>query len=348
LSSGDFKTSYEAEIRVFQTWFVKFWLLVFFLGLLVFPFMLPPKHYYLHIVNMTAIAVIGAIGMNLIIGFTGQFSFGQHAFLAIGAYGAAIVAGRLGLPFYLTIPLAGCLSALAGLMIGVPSLRLKGLYLAMATLAFAFIVDHFVVHLSITGASNGISVPRAKMLGLVMKTDRECYFLIVGLAVLMTILAKNLVRTKVGRAFVAIRDYELAASIIGVNLTRYKLSAFTVSSFYVGVAGALYAYYMGYIAPEHFTLEVGIEYIAMIIVGGLGSILGSIFGAAAITLLPELLRFCANIFRDTYPILSDYFAQLKLVAYGFVIVMFLVFEPDGLYGRWIKIKTYWKLWPFHS
>ena len=218
----------------------------------------------------------------------------------------------------------------------------------MATLAFAFIVDHFVVHLEITGAENGMSVPRAKLMGWVLRGDRSFYFLIVGMATLMTILAKNLMRTKAGRAFVAIRDYDMAASIIGVNLTKYKLLSFIISSFYLGIAGGIYGYYLGYIAPDHFTLEITIESIAMVIVGGLGSILGSIFGAAAITMLPEFLRICTDLLRDSYPILSDYFASLTLVAYGFIIVAFLIFEPEGLYGRWIKIKTYWKMWPFHT
>ena len=316
--------------------------------LLVFPFLFPPKHYYVFIINLTGIAVIGGIGLNLLTGFTGQLSLGQHAFLAIGAYGAAILGSKLHLPFWMTIPLVGCITAFAGLIIGLPALRLKGLYLAMATLAFAFIVDHFVAHSAITGASAGIAVPRIRLGATVLRSDRAFYFLIISVVILLTILAKNLTRSRVGRAFVAIRDYDLAANIIGVNLTKYKLYSFMISSFYVGVAGALYAYYMGFIAPDHFTLGVTIEYIAIIIVGGLGSILGSIYGAIVITLLPEILRMGTDLLREPYPLLSEYFGDLKTVAYGLVIVIFLVFEPEGFSGRWVKIKSYWRLWPFHN
>jgi branched-chain amino acid transport system permease protein len=299
------------------------------------------------VLNRILIAVIAATGLNILTGFTGQISLGNAAFLAVGAYTTAFLSGRLGLPFPLVIPAAGVVTALVGMVFGVPSLRLKGLYLAVATLAAHFVVEFTVVHWeAVTGGVNGISVPPAKLGPLELDGDKQVYWLILPLAAGMLLGAKNLFRTKVGKAFVAIRDQDISAEVMGVNVFKYKLLSFGVSSFYVGVAGALLAYQARIISPENFPITVAIDYLGMIIIGGLGSVLGSIFGAVFITLLPELLRLATGALADTYPALVTLFASLKMGIFGLAIVLFLVFEPDGMAARWHRIKAYWKLYPF--
>jgi len=229
----------------------------------------------------------------------------------------------------------------------VPSLRLKGLYLAVATLAAHFVIEFVISHWeSVTGGVNGMSVPAAKLGGLVIKGDRNLYYLVLPLTVGLLLFAKNLFRTKVGKAFVAIRDQDISAEVMGVHVFKYKLLSFGVSSFYVGVAGALMAYQARTISPESFPITLAIDFLGMIIIGGMGSILGSIFGAIFITLLPELLRLGVTPLASHFPELTTLFASLKMGVFGLAIVLFLVFEPDGMAARWHSIKTYWKLYPF--
>jgi len=230
---------------------------------------------------------------------------------------------------------------------GTPSLRLKGLYLAMSTLAAHFIVEFGTVHWeSVTGGVNGTSVPAARIFGFALDSDTRLFYLIASTAVALVFFAKNLFRTKVGKAFIAIRDQDISAEVMGVNVYKHKLLSFGVSSFYVGVAGSLLAYQARIISPENFPLSVAIDYLGMIIIGGLGSILGSILGAIFITLLPELLRLVTGAVSGVLPGLVQLFASLRMGVFGLAIVLFLIFEPDGLAARWHTIKNYWKLYPF--
>jgi branched-chain amino acid transport system permease protein len=342
---GDFRTTYAEDMAIFETRFAR-WMLAAFLAVL---FALPQlaSSYWLDILNRIGIAVIAAVGLNILTGFTGQISLGNAAFLAVGGYATAALAGKAGLPFPVVIPLAGLATALVGMVFGVPSLRLKGLYLAMATLAAHFVVEFTVVHWeSLTGGVNGISTPAPRLAGLAFDSDRRIFYLILPLAAGLVLFAKNLFRTKVGKAFVAIRDQDISAEVMGVSVYRYKLLSFGVSSFYVGVAGSLLAYQARVISPENFPITVAIDYLGMIIIGGMGSILGSIFGAVFITIMPELLRLMTGALAGTFPALTELFAALKMGFFGLTIVLFLVFEPDGMAARWHTIKNYWKLYPF--
>jgi branched-chain amino acid transport system permease protein len=342
---GDFRTSYAADMAIFDAPLSR-WATVAFLGALA---LVPPiaTSYWLDVLNRVAIASIAALGLNILTGFTGQISLGNAAFLAVGAYTTAAMAGKAGLPFAMTIPLAGVATALVGMVFGVPSLRLKGLYLAMATLAAHFIVEFTAVHWeSFTGGVNGTSVPAASLGPLSLDDDRKLFYLVVPVAAGLALFAKNLFRTRVGKAFIAIRDQDISAEVMGVRVFRYKLLAFGVSSFYVGVAGALTAYQARIISPENFPITLAIDQLGMIIIGGLGSIQGSIFGAVFITLLPELLRLASGALAGAWPQMTQLFAPLRTGVFGLVIVLFLIFEPDGLAARWRLVKAYWKLYPF--
>jgi len=345
MTSGDYKTSYKADMAIFQTIWVKCWVAGFIVFMLILPFMAGP--YLTYVVNLAAIATIGALGLNILTGFTGQISLGHAAFLAIGAYSAAILTADAGWPFWLALPAAGFITAISGLVVGIPSLRLKGLYLVMTTIAFSFIVQYVIIKWeSLTRGSTGMGVPSPEIFGYVIDNDRGFYFLIMPITLVMMTFARNLIRTKVGRAWVAIRDRDISAEVKGVHLAKYKTMSFFVSSFYAGVAGGLYAYYITDISPEHFPIHLSIDYLAMIIIGGMGSILGSLFGAMFVTMLPEGIRIAADVFGTAYPVLIDRFFEVKVMAFGIAIILFLMFEPTGIYGRWIKTKIYYKSWPF--
>ncbi len=342
---GDFKETYIKDEEIFQSLFVKFCLGMFLLFLLVFPFV--ADAYMLYIANMIGFAVIGAVGLNLLTGFTGQISLGHAAFLGVGAYTSAILVTRLGFSFWLSIPFAGLVAALAGMIIGIPSLRVKGLYLCIATLAAQFIFEFIFIHWeSMTRGITGINIPPPRMGSLEFITEKEFYWITLFFVVLGVGYARNLVRSRMGRAFVAIRDRDLSAEIIGINLFRYKLSAFAISSFYAGVAGALWVTFLKVVTPDHFPFILSIQYLAMIIVGGLGSVLGSIFGAVFITLTPELLNYLSEIVKMYAPGHEEIFVPMKEVIFGLLIVLFLIFEPRGLAEIWNRIKNFFRLWPF--
>jgi branched-chain amino acid transport system permease protein len=309
---------------------------VVFALLLLLLLALPPflSSYWLDVSCRTGIAIIGAMGLNLLTGSTGQISLGNAAFLAVGGYATAALAGRFELPFFIVIPLAGLVAALTGMLFGIPSLRLRGLYLAMATLAAHFIVTFVVTHWdAVTGGVNGISVPAPRLFGFELDDDRKLFYLIYPLVILLLLFARNLSRTRPGRAFVAVRDQDLAAEVSGVDVYRYKLLAFGLSSFYAGVAGALLAYQARLISPENYPISLAIDYLGMIIVGGLGSVLGSVLGAAFITLLPEVLRLGSSALAGHYPGLVELFSSMKMGVFGLVIILFLVFEPHGMAAR---------------
>jgi branched-chain amino acid transport system permease protein len=342
---GDFKQTYAQDMAIFETPLPRIGLAVFFVAVASLPFF--ATSFWLDVANRIFIAVIAAMGLNILTGFTGQISLGNAAFLAVGAYTTAVLAGRFGLPFPVVIPLAGVITAAVGMVFGIPSLRLKGLYLAVATVAAHFVIEFTIVHWeSLTGGVNGISVPAAKLGGLVLTGDRQLYWLVLPTTVLLLFVARNLFRTKVGKAFIAIRDQDISAEVMGVFVFKYKLMSFGVSSFYVGVAGALLAYQARIISPENFPITLAIDQLGMIIIGGMGSILGSIFGAVFITLLPELLRLLTGLLSGTFPELVTLFASIKVGVFGLAIVLFLVFEPDGMAARWHTIRNYWKLYPF--
>ena len=342
---GGFRVSYRSDERIFDTP-VPIVALVLFLGALA----LVPRFattYWLDVLNRIGIAVIGALGLNILVGFTGQISIGHAAFLAVGAYATAILEVNAGLPFYLAIPLAALLTAAFGLVFGIPSLRLRGLYLAIATLAAHFITTFGIIHWeSMTKGVLGFMVPPATVFGLPLDSDARIFYLIFALTVPAVLVTKNLFRTKVGRAFIAIRDRDVAAGVMGVSLYRYKLLAFVISSFYAGVAGGLMAHHSRILFPDAFTLLVAIDYLAMIIIGGMGSILGSIFGAVFMTLLPEVLKLTATSLTGVYPQAFGLIASARDIVFGLAVIFFLTYEPQGLARIWVRMRSYWTLWPY--
>lgn len=342
--NGNFKTSYREDIKIFKTRFVRFWFALFVVGVVVFP--LVADRYLTYILNITGITIIAAIGLNILVGYTGLISLGHAAFIGIGAYTSAILTGQLHISFWLAMPLSGIVAALSGVVVAIPSLRLKGFYVAVTTFAFGYIVNHVIVHWqSLTHGPDGLHLNPPNLFGIIFNTDVKFYYLIFFMVFLATAFAKNLFRTRVGRAFIAIRDRDIAAEVIGIHLAKYKILSFAICSFYAGIAGSLFAHYMTFITYEHFTVMHSIEYLTMIIVGGLGSTLGTVYGVPFIVLIPEGLRILTDVYRQTFPLLTTRFAELKVIIYGLVMVLFLLYEPTGLYGRWRKIKTYWINWP---
>jgi branched-chain amino acid transport system permease protein len=312
-----------------------------------------------------SVAAIGAIGLGLVTGYAGQVSLGHAFFMAIGAYTAAVISGdpdarTIGFgveEIAIWLPAAGIVAALAGVIVAPLATRLRGLYLAIVTLGLVFIGQHIFQQWSeVTGGTNiGRPAPLPRLFGQPLyesgeffTRDQKLYWLMLGLLVLFALAARNIARSRVGRAFTAIRDRDIAAGVIGVSLSRYKTVAFAVSSFYGGCAGALFYVVPGFFVPESFDLALSVLFIAMVLIGGAGTISGAILGAYFITLLPSVTRelpaylpFISGSNEDAPNVF-----QVETVLYGALIIVFLIFEPRGLFGIWLRIRNYWKAWPF--
>jgi branched-chain amino acid transport system permease protein len=258
-------------------------------------------------------------------GYTGQIAAGHAGFLAIGAYFTTLMNLRVEwLPFIVILPLAGVFTGIIGFLLGIPILRLRGFYIAMATLAFGVVVSEVILQWSsLTGGDDGLSVPRAVIFGFVFDSHKKLFYLILAITVLMIISAINLVRTRVGRAFVAIRESEIASQTMGINLAQYKTIAFAISAFYTGIAGGLFALLIQYISPDSFTIELSIDFIAMIVIGGMGSILGSVIGAVILTWMQQLLSGLQ---------------ELQVLIFGLSLIVFLIFMPRGISGMFYTIR----------
>jgi branched-chain amino acid transport system permease protein len=287
--------------------------------------------YLLYILDLIYISVLVALGLNLLAGYAGQISIGHAAFYALGAYTSAILQAKLGLPFLLTMVLAASFTAAVGYMVGLPAIRLHGLFLAMATLAFGRVVEELLVIPllePLTHGADGMPVPVAKVGHILLKSDTWAfYYLCLVLATVMTWLAVNIVNSRTGRAFIALRESEIAAQTNGIDLARYKTIAFALSAFYTGLAGALYAQAVTFIAPDGFTIFLSVKFLAVIIIGGMGSILGSVLGAITLAVLPEL------------------FAKLPgewgapMIFYGAALTLVIMFMPQGMAG-WVNALRY--------
>ncbi len=348
--SGLLKTSYQADMALYPLpiarWSVA---AILVLAFLVVPLVL--SEYYLSIINLVSVAIVGAIGLNILVGYTGQVSIGHGAFMSVGAYTAANLAVRLGAPFWVSLPLGGLMAAAVGAVVGVPSLRIKGLYLAIATLAGQLIIEWTINHVTWIsgGVQASIEVPRPSLFGVQISSQRGMYFFLLAFVVLAIVGVMNLMRTRVGRAFVAIRDQDIAAEIIGINIFRYKLLAFAISSFYAGVTGVLYTYYLGIANYEQYQITTSIDYLAMIIIGGLGSVQGAVFGAIFVTLLPIVIRTSMETFGGllfSSGALLNIIPNLRLIVFGLLIIVFLIVEPEGLNRLWRNIRSYFRVWPF--
>lgn len=305
--------------------------------------------YWLGVCNLIGITLIAALGLNILVGYCGQLSIGHAGFIAVGAYTAAILTNRLELPFLVGLISAGFTAGIVGLIFGIPSVRVKGFYLAITTIAAQFIIIWVINHWSVvTGGFVGIKVPYASIGGYEFRTETSQFYLIMVIAALVVFFAKNLTRTRVGRAFIAIRDNDLAAEVMGVNLLYYKLLAFFIGCFFAGIAGALLAHWIGFMNAEQFSLTESILYIGMIIIGGLGTTLGSILGVVFIRLLQQVLTVeLVPLLERTFTALPAGFATgVTPMLFGLFIVLFLVLEPRGLAHRWALFKAAYRLWPF--
>ncbi len=345
---GNYNETYKEELTIFETDFGRLATLV---GLIVLFAVVPfiTNAYILYIINTIGIFAIAAIGLNLLIGYTGQISLGHGAFFGVGAYSGAILSTKVGLPFIIAVPAAGVITAIIGMIFGSPSIRLKHLYLCIATLASQFILEYvFVQWESMTGGAAGISIPAASLFGLDLGSDRNFFYVIFFCFSILTWMAVNITRTRYGRAFIAIRDNDQAAEGMGIPIFLYKLLAFAISSFYAGFAGALFAFYMISITPEPFGIWFSIEYIAMIIIGGLGSIPGSVFGTVFIIALSEVLSHITEYLMNISASIGGAItiAPLREFIYGLAIILFIIFEPKGLAEVWRILRSSFRLWPF--
>lgn len=351
---GVFKPTYAKDMAIFPIPLDKWGIgVILFIAFVVFPFfptsIWANKDYWISsILVLFLINALATLGLNLLTGYAGQLSLGHAGFMAVGAYTAYNLSARLDLPILLCFLGAGLMTALVGLIFGIPSLRIKGFYLAVATLAAQFTIEWVISHVAWISGENvlgAIDTPQMKMLGWTIDTPRAKYFLTLGVVVVLVLFAKNLVRGKIGRAWMSIRDMDVASEIIGVSQYKYKLLAFAVSSFYAGVAGALVAFcYLGSVQITEFELLLSFQILGMVIIGGMGSILGSFLGAGFMVLLPIFINQFVTLTAGMMP--SDFLSNIELMIFGGLIIFFLIVEPFGLARLWITIKDKLRLWPF--
>jgi branched-chain amino acid transport system permease protein len=336
-----FKTDYVQDIRLVRHGGQVFWYGLLLAVLLAAPIIF--ADYWLSQLSFVLIYAIAGLGLMILSGYTGLLSIGHAAFLGVGAYTQAVMT-HAGLPFPLALASAAALSAAVGVVVGLPALRVKGIYLAIATLAFGFIVEEGLVRWeSVTGGNNGKTVKAAVVLGMELRSEQSFYYLCLVICVLVTLTVLNLLRSKTGRAFVAIRDSEISAQSMGIHLARYKTMSFAFSAALVGIAGALYAHKLRFISPEQFSILQSIDLLLLVVVGGLGSVHGAFLGAAFLITMPQLIAFG----KDWLPPSIGNASGLQAVVYGIVLMSFVLFEPMGLYGRWQKVRTYLELFPFY-
>jgi branched-chain amino acid transport system permease protein len=336
-----FKTSYEQDVALAKHDGHRFWYGLLGIVLLAAPLLLP--EYWLAQLSFVLIYSIIGLGLMLLAGFTGQVSIGHAAFMGVGAYAQAYLTNQ-GVPFVLALAVATALSAVVGIIVSVPALRVKGIYLGIATLSFGFIVEEVVARWEdVTGGNAGLNVKSPDIFGLVLSGDTGFYYLCLVLCVITTLAVLNLLRSPTGRAFVAIRDSEISAQSMGINLAWYKGLAFAISAAMAGVAGALYAHKMRFISPDQFSLIQSVDLLLLVVVGGLGFVHGAFLGAIFLITMPQLIA----LGKDYLPEAIGGAAGLQAVIYGIVLVAFVLFEPMGLYGRWLKIRTWFQMFPFY-
>jgi len=333
-----------AIVRTKWQWFLLVAAIVFLLG--AFPFV--SSTYTLHLANKWGILIIAALGLNILVGRAGLISIAHAAFVAVGAYSSAILVRELSFPFLLAVPCSGLIAGLIGAFFGLPSLRIKGLYLLAATLGAQFIIEYVINSWTdLTGGYAGYRVPYATLGGIVFDTHREFFFITATVLIVMTFLASSLNRNRLGRALIAIRSNDVVAEAMGVNLLKYKLLAFFLACFFAGVAGSLWAHWMGgLMTMESFTLWGSIWYLGYIIVGGLGSIVGVFAGVLFIDGAREILTSIITGVGMSHPEVLVHIAPSGDIVFGLILILFLILEPRGLANRWEIVKSYYRLWPF--
>lgn len=343
MGRGTFRETYAQDMAIFRTPSQWGALMVFLALLLVCPLFVSDR--VLTILTMIGIAIISVHGLNILTGYCGQISMGHVGFMAVGAYASAILTAKLGWPFWFALPCAALAAGMAGLVFGLPSLKIRGFYLIMATLAAHFIIIWIILQLrSLTGGPDGMPVPKPQFGSFVVDSKARYYYLVMVIACIATYVAVNITRTRAGRAFVAIRDNDLAAEVMGINLWVYKLQAFFIGCLYAGVAGALLVHYYGFASVDQFPFMDSVWYLGMLIVGGMGSIAGAVLGAVALRLLDEFVTMMGPVLSAA--VAAQAAASLALMARGVVIILFLIFEPRGLFHLWGMVKAYIRLWPF--
>ena len=336
-----FKTSYDQDIDLAKHGGHRFWYSLLLVALILAPWIV--AEYWLS--QLTFILIYGIVGLGLMLlaGFTGLFSIGHAAFLGVGAYTEAVLVAR-GWPFPLSMLCAMGLSAAVGVVVGLPALRVKGIYLGIATLAFGFIVEEVLARWeSVTGGNAGLTVKSLELLGWKLRSGSDFYWLCLLLAVLATLAVLNLLRSPTGRAFVAIRDSEISAQSMGIHLARYKSMSFAISAALAGLGGALYAHKISFLSPDQFNIVQSIDLLLLVVIGGLGSVHGAFLGAIFLIAMPQLI----SLGKDFLPAAIGQAAGLQGVVYGAVLIGFVLFEPLGLYGRWLKVRTYLQIFPFY-
>ena len=345
LASGVYNVSYAQDMAIVRTRLQWLLFIALFALIAVIPLVIPSRWVVFFI--LIGINVTTLHGLNILTGYSGQVSLGHAAFMAVGAFASAALVVQLHLPFWLALPVGGLVAAIVGMIFGVPALRIKGFYLVLATLAAHFIVIFVINRSPQIGGALGQLVPRPTFGPLVIDSDERYYYLVMAVAAIMTFLAKNLVRTNVGRALVAIRDSDIAAEVMGVNVFRYKVLAFGISAFYAGVAGTLLTFYMGMAHTQYHSLDDAIWYVGMLVVGGMGSMVGPIFGAIFFQVIQEVLTFAGPAIHSAFPFLAaEISSSLSVLVWALLIILFLIFEPRGVSHRWEIFKSYYRLHPY--
>ena len=342
---GNLKSNYAADEAVLRSWPLRWGFWACIVVALIAPQFL--SGYHLYLTTQAMLYVIALVGLNILTGYTGLVSLGHGAMVGVGAYTTAVLDNQYGLPFFATIPAAMIVTVAVGLLFGLPSLRIRGLYLTIATIAASFIII-FVLEAweSVTNGDSGITISPANIFGYEIVSEMDKFYFILPFAILSVLFSMNLFRTRIGRAFIAIRDGDLSAEILGVNLMRYKLYSFAIASALAGLAGALFAYNFLAITPVLFELPLSIQLLAAIVIGGVASTLGPVFGAAFIVLVPEIVKSALSIFSQGDITFAEYTAPASTLVYGLLIIGFMLFEPMGLVAIWRRFWRFVNLWPF--
>jgi branched-chain amino acid transport system permease protein len=338
------RTYSEDMIMALDTPFKKKCAVIGLLISVLFPFV--ASHYFIHIANLIAIASIGALALNLLCGNAGLLSLGHAGFMASGAFTTAIMVTNFGMPIWVVLPTSAMIGAILGFIAGLPALRLKGMYLGLSTLAIHYVIVYALSEYQFYGGFGfAITIKNPKIGPFILSGDKTWYFILWFMVLVVAVFIKNLLRSRPGRAWIAIHNRDIAAEIIGINIGYYKILAFVVSASVTAVTGCIYAYYTNVATIDEYSFTLTIRYLAMIIIGGLGSILGSLLGAFLIISVPFFLIYLVDFLEITGPI-KDFFFVIEIGLFGIIIIFFLLVEPLGLAEIWRRIRTYFQLWPF--
>ena len=343
-ASGYFRTTYEEDHAFIQTRLEWWSLTALVAGLVAMPMIASP--FLLDLAAQVFLAIVGALALALLTGYAGQISLGHAGLLAAGAFTVGILFKEFAAPFWITLPAAAVVGALLGVVFGLPSLRLRGLYLAVSTLALHFVVVYVGGEYETKrGLSTGVVIDAPRIWGVEISSAQAWYFIMLGAATIALLLSANILRSHTGRAWRAVHANETVAGALGINVAAAKLGAFVITSSMTAVAGALFAYHRSFVSVEAFSLYLSIQYIAMVIIGGMGSLLGAVLGAIFVTLFPYAIENLMGMLPGSQRYAGVVFA-MNYAAFGVVMILFLVFEPLGLVGIWRRMQSFFLLWPF--